>query len=66
MNREQRRWHHRHEHQGQPERAGHQRGSVCEECGTALHKTHNYLSYGNLCRVCWLRSPSGLDGMASQ
>ena len=25
----------------------------CDGCSTTLHKTHNYVLYGNLCWTCW-------------
>jgi len=25
----------------------------CDGCSSALHKTHNYVLYGNLCWTCW-------------
>ncbi len=25
----------------------------CDGCSTALHQTHNYILYGNLCWTCW-------------
>ncbi len=25
----------------------------CDGCGNALHQTHNYVLYGNLCWTCW-------------
>ena len=28
--------------------------TACEGCSRQLHKTHNYVFYGNVCRPCWL------------
>jgi hypothetical protein len=25
----------------------------CDGCGGALHQTHNYVLYGNVCWTCW-------------
>lgn len=30
----------------------------CDGCSTALHKTHNYVLYGNLCWTCWRHNQS--------
>jgi len=29
------------------------RGARCEECGHALHSTHNFGLYGGWCVLCW-------------
>ncbi|MHB8597485.1 MAG: hypothetical protein ACYDER_11825 [Ktedonobacteraceae bacterium] len=28
--------------------------TVCEGCLRPLQKTHHFVLYGNLCRLCWL------------
>jgi hypothetical protein len=30
--------------------------TACEGCSRQLHKTHNFVLYGNMCRPCWLAS----------
>jgi hypothetical protein len=39
----------------------------CDGCSKTLHKTHNYVLYGNLCWTCWRlnQSKSELSVVAS-
>ena len=37
--------------------------TACEGCSRQLHKTHNYVYYGNVCRPCWLAAQAGATGM---
>jgi hypothetical protein len=65
MKRQQRRFQQHQEKHHLVVKAVSERGGVCEDCQTSLHKTHHYLLFGNRCRACWLRSRSGEEDMAS-
>jgi hypothetical protein len=50
---------------GRYARRVHQLLYSCDGCGNALHQTHNYVLYGNVCWTCWRLNQRYGDVMAS-